>query len=250
MSDQIYEMLYKFKRATGKATIILLFAIFGTIGVAVLIYCSVQRKNDNAFFDRAIPISATICEIKIYESKDSNGNIRREHQVYIDYEVNAQSYTHIYAGEKKPGMSEGDQIEVFYDPNNPDDARMYYDVDSKYNDLSIIAIFFIVVSSLPLMASLLLKFAGNKNRDLIDKGRCVWATIKSIETNYYKSVNGEHPNWVICEEINEEEDTIYRYISHQVYEDLTYRLKPGDHIAIYVDYKNPDRYYVNFDQVM
>lgn len=250
MSEQFYEMLYKFKRATSKMTTILFFVIFGAIGVAVLIYSFVERKNESEFFDNGIPITAIISEIETYQSKDSNGNIQTEHYVYVDYEVNYQSYSHIFAGEWKQGMQEGDTIEVFYIPDEPSEVRFYYEVDQKYNDLMIIAIFFIVVSSLPLLVSLLLKCKGNRNKELIDTGRCVWATIKSIEADYHSTTNGEHPFWVVCEEINEAEDTIYRYTSHKVYEDLTYRIKPGDHVAIYIDPKNPDRYYVNLDQVM
>ena len=250
MPENIYKMLYTFKRVTSKTTSILMFAIFGTIGVAVLIYTCVMRKEDHDFFDKALPLTATICEIEDHETKDSDGNVKYEHYVYVDYEVDYQSYTHVYAGQWKQGMFEGDSVEVFYVPSNPSEVRLYYDVDQAYNELVIVAIFFIVVSSLPLLVPILLKFGQNKNRNLIETGRCVWATIKSIEADYQSTTDGEHPFWVVCEEINEAEDTIYRYTSHKVYEDLTYRIKPGDHVAIYIDPKNPDRYYVNLDQIM
>ena len=142
MPENIYKMLYTFKRITSKTTSILMFAIFGTIGVAVLIYTCVMRKEDHDFFDKALPLTATICEIEDHETKDSDGNVKYEHYVYVDYEVDYQSYTHVYAGQWKQGMFEGDSVEVFYVPSNPSEVRLYYDVDQAYNELVIVAVFF------------------------------------------------------------------------------------------------------------
>ena len=102
---------------------------------------------------------------------------------------------------------------------------------------------------LPVSIKPLFLFCPNLSNAEVNNGN-EDTTIKNTATITNSTNNGEHPFWVVCEEINEADDTIYRYTSHKVYEDLTYRIKPGDHVAIYIDPKNPDRYYVNLDQIM
>lgn len=249
MFGNLAEKLYPLQRFCNKTTSFL-FLIFSLIGIAVLIYSSSARKTDKAFFENAEPVTATICEIEKRETKDSDGNIKYEHHVYVDYEIDGQKYNNVYLCKYPGGMFEGDAVEAFYDPSNPTDIRIDYDIDQHYNDLAGVAIFFIVVGFLPMIITLMPKLIGDKNRGLMKTGNCVWATVKSIEADYHKTVNNEHPHWVVCEEVNEAEDTIYRYTSHKVYEYLFYRIQPGDRVAVYVDPTNPDKYYVNLDQIM
>lgn len=51
-------------------------------------------------------------------------------------------------------MEEGNEIEAFCDPENPDQVELYYDVDGHYNEIVIIAIFFIICGALPMVFTL------------------------------------------------------------------------------------------------
>jgi len=244
-----FDKLYDIKRGLNKTTTFF-FLIFSLIGIAVLIYSFVLRKEDKDFFANAAQTTATISKFEVYETKDSEGKIKKEHRVYVDYEVNGMSYEDIYLCNFESGMSEGGTVEVFYDPANPADVEKYYDVDSHYNNIVGVAIFFIVVGALPVIITSVANSGKNKNKGLMTTGRFVCATVKSIEANYNTRVNGEHPYWIICEEVNEAEGIINRYTSHKVYEDLTRRIAPGDQVAVYVNPNNPDNYYVNLNEIM
>lgn len=245
----ISDKLYSLKQSMNKFTTFF-FLVFSLIGIAALIYSFVLRAQDKEFFENAESVTATICNIEQHETKDSDGNIKYEHYVYVDYEVNGESFTNVYLCQYQSGMHEGDTIEAFYNPNNPSAVKAYFDVDSYYNNIVGVAIFFMVVGALPVIISLISGRGKYKNRGLIETGRSVCATIRSIEANYNTQVNGKHPYWVICEEVNEIEGVIYRYTSHKVYEDLTRRIAPGDQVAVYINPNNPDQYYVNLDEIM
>ena len=249
MFSSISDILYSLKRGMNKFTTVF-FLVFSLFGAVALIYSFVLRAQDKEFFAKALPVTATICDIEQRESKDSDGNVTYEHYVYVDYEVNGKSYTNVYLCKYQNGMFEGDPVEAFYNPGNPSEIMAYYDVDSYYNDIVVVAIFFIVVGALPVIFALVSGRGKYKNRGLMETGRCVLATVKSIEANYHASVNGEHPYWIICEEVNEKSGVIYRYTSHKVYEDLSRRIVPGDQVAVYINPTNPDQYYVNLDEIM
>lgn len=244
-----FDKLYDIKRGMNK-TATFFFLIFTLIGIAVLIYSFVLRKEEKDFFANAAQTTATISKFEVHETTDSDGNIKKEHRVYVDYEVDGTGYEDIYLCNYESGMSEGDTVEIYYDPANPSDAEKYYDVDAHYNDIVGVAIFFIIGGALPAIITGVIGSGKNKNKGLLTTGRFVCATVKSIEANYNTKVNGEHPYWVICEEVNEAQGIINRYTSNKVYEDLTRRIAPGDQIAVYVNPDNPDQYYVNLDEII
>lgn len=116
--------------------------------------------------------------------------------------------------------------------------------------IKIVGCFFMAGSLMPLIFKFLKKMLKNRTHKLEHTGQLVWATVKEIEVDYSTTVNGMNPHWVVCEVVNEAENTIYRYTSRKVYEDLFYRIEPGNKVAVYVNYDDPDDYYVNLNEIM
>lgn len=86
-------------------------------------------------------------------------------------------------------------------------------------------------------------------RNLEYTGNCIYGIIKSIEVDYDTVSFGANPHWLICDVVNEAEQTIYRYTSHKIYSDVLAEVKIGDQIAIYVNPDDPDDYYVNVNEI-
>ena len=116
--------------------------------------------------------------------------------------------------------------------------------------IKIIGCFFMGASAFPLFFPILVRRFGRRNSKLEHTGECIWATIKVIEVDYNTVINGNYAHWVVCEVINQAENTIYRYTSNKVYEDLFARMAPGNQVAVYVNYDDPDDYYVNLNEIM
>jgi len=249
MLDLISDTFYSFKRGMNKFTTGF-FLIFSLIGVAALIYSFVLRAEEKEFFANCEHVTGSITNFEVHETKDSDGNVKKEQWVYVSYEVNGTNYDDIYLCNYESGMHEGAPVEVYYNPSDPTDVKSYYDVDSYYNDIAGVAIFFIVAGALPMIFTVVAGRGKYKNRGLLETGRYTLATVKSIEANYHKRVNGEHPYWIICEEENKLDGVTYTYTSHVVYEDLTRRITPGDQVAVYVNPENPELYYVNLDEIV
>ncbi len=122
---------------------------------------------------------------------------------------------------------------------------------NDFTTVMIVGVGFIIIPAVISFLPLALKaFSGKKNKGLEYTGQCIWATVKLIDVDYSTQIDGICPHWVICEVVSKEENTIYRYTSNKVYEDLYARIAPGDQVAVYVNYDDPDDYYVNLNEIM
>ncbi len=89
-----------------------------------------------------------------------------------------------------------------------------------------------------------------ETRNLEYTGNCIYATIKFIKVDYDTVLFGANPHWIICDVVNEAEQTIYRYTSHRIYSDVLMEINVGDQIAVYVNPDDPDDYYVNVNEIL
>ena len=83
----LLDKFYEFKERLNKGTSIF-FLVFSLIGIAVIVATFFFRKEDKDFFERAVPVVTTISEIKVRETTDSDGKVKKVRKVYVDYEYN------------------------------------------------------------------------------------------------------------------------------------------------------------------
>lgn len=105
------------KNSIGQKIVSILFLfLFG--GSMLMIAFNMQRANKE-FFKTAVPTQGTITQIKTSSSSShgSHGS-RTKHTVYVSYEVDGKAYESAL-GYYTSGMSVGDSIEVWYQPDNP-----------------------------------------------------------------------------------------------------------------------------------
>ena len=102
--------------------------LFLIVGIALFLGAVFAGLSSQRFFKHAVETEATIEKIEsytVYNHKGYKKNRRRkEHNVYISY----MTEDGVQYGEQKFGyytsnMYEGQNITVYYDPENPEDVR-------------------------------------------------------------------------------------------------------------------------------
>ena len=137
MSDVLMDYLYKimdaFRRFSFREWLYTAGYLLTLLcGVFFLIHSFQVRTEEKEFFERALPVTATVSRIEIKYEKDSQDNIVREHEVYVDYEINGKSYDDIYLYRTQTDIGKGDLVEVFYDPLNVTEVKIYHDADESF----------------------------------------------------------------------------------------------------------------------
>ncbi len=97
-------------------------------------------------------------------------------------------------------------------------------------------------------AASIVKYRKNakKYKEIFTKGNRVWATVKMID--YIGHIHKEDEYWLWCDIVCESHQTIYRYKSEIVNEDLFLRFNDGDRVAVYLNPEDPEDYYVDLDE--
>lgn len=79
-----------------------------------------------------MPVTATVSRIEMKYEKDSRDNIIWKREVYVDYEINGNSYDDIYLYRTEKAIGKGDLVEVFCDPLDVTEIKIYRDVDEAF----------------------------------------------------------------------------------------------------------------------
>lgn len=84
-----------------------------------------------------------------------------------------------------------------------------------------------------------------RQKYLRETGKRIYAKVVSIEMDYQISNNYRHPYVLNCE-YSEGNGMVYRYRSGPVWDDRIDERVIGMEVPVYVDRKNPDNYYVDY----
>lgn len=100
-------------------------AIFTIVGLAMIISSIVVGIDSNKFYKTAVKTEATIMYIDTYSDYDhKQKKMKTRHDVYVSYETEeGEYYTYEKLGYYSSNMSEGQNISIYYDPENPSDIR-------------------------------------------------------------------------------------------------------------------------------
>ena len=111
------KMYRRRSRLSPKASM-LVGVIFGIVGLCMLVGGLFWLVNERDFLERAEIIDAEIT--RIYTSVDSDGD--RSHSVYVEYVYRGVSYSERLS-EYSSSMTEGKEIQLYIDPENPTRIR-------------------------------------------------------------------------------------------------------------------------------
>ena len=148
LMDYFYKIIDAFRRFSYREWIYTAGYLLTLLcGVFFLIHSFQMRTEKKEFFERALPVTATVSRIEIKYEKDSQDNIVWEREVYVDYEINGKSYDDIYLYRTKTDIGKGDLVEVFYDPLNVTEVKIYHDAEGP---LILGVLFSVCVIGIPL----------------------------------------------------------------------------------------------------
>lgn len=97
----------------SKVFIVLAFILVGAFFIVLGIIIGNSQKK---FMETAVSTEAVITKITEHRSGGE-----KKYRPYITYSVDGVTYSDVRLGYYKRGMDEGDVIEIYYDPENPED---------------------------------------------------------------------------------------------------------------------------------
>lgn len=106
------------QKRTEKFIILAIMVVMGLLFICIGIS---NIRSDKEFYATAVSTTGTITDIQV-KTKRTGGEMKTEHIVYVAYEVDGQDYentlNYYYSG-----MSVGKTLEVWYQPDKPDEIR-------------------------------------------------------------------------------------------------------------------------------
>lgn len=226
---------------TGRILYVIMSVMFFLVGLIICVMTARSWVEEILYFKNGFPVTAVVSDMEYNSSSDFS--------YYVDYSVYDLTFEHIYVENISYGYSEGDEIELYANPQNYGEVRMKYNSNPGYLIMFFFGAFFMAVTFWSVLGPKFKHRIGVNNR-LKDIGECRYLPIKRIEVDYNILKNNEHPHWVICEEVNTLENTVYLYRSPRIYSEEVYNLKAGDKVAVYIHPKNPDKYFMDLNDVM
>lgn len=226
----------KIKKADGM--MILFGLVFFLIGVCMIIGGIVSYASEKSFRANAETTTAVITDIETYRTR-SNGKTRTRHDVYIEYEVDGQRYDR-ELNHYTAGMHVGQHVEVYYNPDDPGDARA--EADFAYGILGIMGLIFGLIGGSFLFTIISSKI---KFKRLLENGERLTGTITDVITITNVRINGRHPFKAECTVEDVLTGEKYLYSSQQVTTDISFLI--GSTVDVYVDPDDKSKYFIDLD---
>ena len=212
------------------------FAAIGTLFLIIGIFICTNQFN----YKDKINTTAIITDISSY--KDFDG--KKEHRVYVKYNVNEKEYESELNGYAS-NFYEGKEINIYYDKNNPKKIGM--------KSLNFV---FLIFPGLGLIfagigyTGILRRVAKKRNENNLKlDGEPINASYVETITNKFYSVNGRHPYRIICEWINPDDGEKYIFKSNNLWVNPENIIKEKNisNFIVYIDMNNKKKYVIDID---
>ena len=210
--------------------------IFGIIGIVFIVVCVLVTNNNNEFMKTAIETTGKITDV--YVSRDSDGDTTRD--VYVAFEVNGEEYSG-HSSYSSSGMREGQDITIYYNPNNPNDFKVGGEVAFITIIFGILGGVFFLIGVIPVVFDI---FKNKGDQKLIQDGTLVHANIDEIRINPNVSVNGFNPYVIECS-YKDTSGGLYIFKSKNLYFNPSNLLDNQSTIDVYLDMEDPKKYFVD-----
>ncbi len=231
----------KVKKASGVSLLCaIIFIVFGVITIAVGVFLFADSK---AFEADAEKTTAVITEINSYYS-GSGKKRKQHHNVYVEYTVDRKQYNSkldYYTA----GMHEGEEIEIFYNPDNPAEIR-----GGGNTSVMVLCItgglgaIFAVVGAFLLRSSI--KGKRGKKR-LLESGTKLTGRITNVVADTKIRINGQNPCKAECEVTDPATGEKYLYSSDGVMNDLYSFI--GASVDVYIDPSDKSKSYIDLESI-
>lgn len=209
--------------------LVLIFLLIGIVFTGILgIFMAININIKKNY----VPADATIVDFVRNHSGDNTLTVVKYFVDGQEYESSLNSYS--------SNWSVGDRVNVYYNPENPDETKMEIPVIM----MIVFPSFGIVFIAVGLFLCLKEKKLKRKKKKLIENGLSVNAKVIDFTVNTRISVNNRHPFIIIAEY----DDSInkHRFRSDNVWENVTSDCI-GETVKVYYEPNNMNNYYVDAD---
>ncbi len=237
-------MIYKNRLRKAPSVSFLMGIIYAIVGIIFLIVGIAISVHNNNFLKNAQQTNAVISRVEKEYYKDSDGDRKTKHNVWVKYEINGKQYEELL-DYYSSNMREGDTIIINYSPDDP--SEIITNTGSKILDLVIIPLGSIL-AMLGLFFILKKILSDQRRKRLIQSGECLTGVITNVEINKYVTINNRHPYKAECEVIDHYSGERYLYSSDNIIGNISDLI--GKEVTVYVDSKNKKNYYVDIYELI
>ncbi len=214
--------------------------VFSSIGILMLIGASFYTVHQYTFVKKSQETIGQVIDINQYTGSDGNS-----FSPEIQYTVNNTEYTfESNYSASQPSYAVGDQVPVYYDPQNPDRAKLGTGL-ALYGASFIITSIGIVFA---LIGGLILLVYTKRKKEiafLLNQGHRITSSITAIKQDMNYTFNNKHPYRIYTKIILSGQSMEKEYRSDVLWKNPETVTKPGDMINVYIDLSNPKRYYMD-----
>ena len=220
-----------------KARIIL--GIFAVIGLLMLMGGSYFYLSGYSQEKSGIVVTGQIIDLSVHRPDDSASYcpVVRYTDGQEEYVMESSYCSSGYHN------APGDDIDVIYQPGNPDNA-VIHSFGGLYGGAVILlgmGAVFALAGTLPLIIMYLRSKSGQR---LLREGMPVKARFSEVILNTTININGRSPFQIVAQMHDTAANTVKLYYSHNIAFDPSPFINQ-EFVTVYVDKKNPDKYYMD-----
>lgn len=220
-----------------KARIIL--GVFAVIGLLMLMGGSYFYLSGYSQEKSGIVVTGQIIDLSVHRSDDG-----ASYCPVVKYTDGQEEYV-MESSYCSSGYhnAPGDDIDVIYQPGNPDNA-VIHSFGGLYGGAVILlgmGAVFALAGTLPLIIMYLRSKSGQR---LLREGMPVKARFSEVILNTTININGRSPFQIVAQMHDTAANTVKLYYSHNIAFDPSPFINQ-EFVTVYVDKKNPDKYYMD-----
>ena len=214
--------------------------IFSIIGVCMMIGSFYAYKDCERFKENARQTTATVIDVNRVKNNDDEIEYKVKYEYIVDgveYESNRTT-----SAKKQKGQSEM----VYYDRLNPEDMR------TSTLNYSI----FVFLTGLIFLVPVLFHIIPNiniviKKNKLSEKGEKIIAHLSYVDMNTSITIQGGNPYYIVCKYVDEVTGQEREFKSEYFYFDPNPIIEQKNitTFPVYIDRKNPKKYYVSLEDL-
>ena len=216
-------------------------SIFGGVGIILLVVTYFLWANERDFM--AIAKTAKGQVVSLQYSRDSDGKGGAYYPV-VEYNYNGKMTSfRSNTGSDPASYSMGDNVDVYFNPDNLQDAQIK-SFSSQWVAVIIVGSIGFVFTLIGGGIGMFIVKKSNDKEYLLANGRRIDTTFQGVRLNTSYSVNGRNP-YVICSQLLDPgTNMLYNYESDNIWFNPESYIKNGK-VAVYIDPANPKKYYTD-----
>jgi hypothetical protein len=219
-------------------------SIFGFFGLGMVIGAALSFSNTQDFLLVARTAPGKIVALEPVRSK--NGYV---YHPVAEFQVDGFIHHHRSASGSNPAaFNVGDQVEIYYDPKNPERARIHSFME-LWGLAAILGGMGSLFSALALGVFGRLIFLARMKKWLLQNGRPIEAKVSQVRLNTSIRVNGRNP-WVIDCQWEDELGRVHVFTSEWLWFNPSEWVPQGSTIQVLIDPAKPKRHFVVLPQTL